>query len=134
MIMKYSLLLFCTLLVISCSEKKSTISNDPEPTSCDCNELILDKSYQRFFLTDKEKPFTGTCITYKADGKKVFERNYLKGKYQGLFIDYHENGKVKSTTEYEKNLMTGAQKKYNKEGELISHTIFLRSKLKEIIK
>jgi len=132
--MKYLFILLISIAFISCSEDSKPIQQEKEPIFCDCNELILDSDYQRYYLSDKKKPFTGNCITLKPDGKKVFERNYIGGKYHGLVIVFHENGKIKSTTEYEKNLMTGAQKIYGINGNLISHAIYLRSQLKEIIK
>lgn len=132
--MKLLFILLIPILFVSCSDDTKVEQNNIEPTFCDCNELILDRDYQRYYLTDKKKPFTGNCITLKPDGKKVFERNYVEGKYHGLVIIYHDNGELKSTTEYEKNLMTGDQKLYNLEGKLISHAIYLRSQLKEIIK
>ena len=49
-------------------------------------------------------------------------------------VSTFSNGKIKSTTEYKKNLMTGAQKIYSPDGNLISHALYLRSRLKEIIK
>ncbi len=130
-------LLFSLLLAIafiSCSEDVKVVPELKEPTFCDCNELILDQDYQRYYLSDKEKPFTGECITYSVEGKKIFERNYSVGKYNGLVIFYHKNGKVKSTTEYVKNFMTGAFKTYSLDGDLLSHSIYLRSKLKKVVK
>ena len=132
--MKYFLTLFISIVFVSCVENNKTIQKDELPTFCDCNELILDTDYQRYYLSDKSKPFTGNCITLLPNGIKEFERNYIGGKYNGLVIVYHHNGEIKSTTEYKKNLMTGDQKTYNAEGVLISHAIYLRSQLKEIIK
>ena len=132
--MNYLFTIFFSILLFSCTEEIKKIEIEKEPTTCDCNELILDNSYQRYFLTDKQKPFNGQCITLRPDGKKLFERNYINGKYQGLVLIYHQNGKIKSSTEYEKNLMTGDQKIFDIDGVLISHAIYLRSKLKEIIK
>lgn len=132
--MKFLFALFISITFISCSEDIKVIVEDKPITFCDCNELILDTDYQRYYLSDKTKPFNGNCITLSPDGKKVFERNYTDGKYHGLVIVFHENGEIKSTTEYQKNLMTGTQKIYSLDGKLISHAIYLRSQLKEIIK
>lgn len=132
--MKLLFLLLIIITSVSCTEEIKSDTVNIEPILCDCNELILDVDYQRYYLTDKSVPFTGKCITLTPDSKKVFERNYLNGKYDGLVIVYHENGKVKSTTEYKKNLMSGSQKIYSDDETLISHAIYLRSQLKEIIK
>mgnify|MGYP006160258285 CR=1 FL=1 len=132
--MKPFFFLLISLVFVSCTDDINPVKENNPPTFCDCNELILDKDYQRYYLSDKKKPFTGNCITLKPDGKKVFERNYVEGKYHGLVITYHDNGALKSTTEYEKNLMSGDQKLYNLDGKLMSHAIYLRSQLKEIIK
>jgi len=132
--MKYLFILIISISFISCSEDINLIQKIEPATFCDCNELILDTDYQRYYLSNKKEPFTGNCITLKADGIKAFERNYKSGKYDGLVIVFHSNGKIKSTTEYKKNLMTGAQKIYSPDGNLISHALYLRSRLKEIIK
>jgi len=133
--MNYLFILFISFTFVSCIEENTLIKEvEPPLTFCDCNELILDTDYQRFYLSDKKKPFTGNCITLAPDGKKVFERNYMNGKYDGLVITFYKNGQQKTSTEYKKNLITGAQKIYNSDGILISHSIYLRSKLKERIK
>jgi len=132
--MKFFYLFSIVIIISACTNTSKPIQNIEEPTMCDCNELILDIDYQRFYLSDKKQPFTGHCITLKPNGKKVFERDYLEGKYHGLVIVYHNNGEIKSTTQYDKNLMTGDQKIYSLDGYLISHAVYLRSQLKEIIK
>jgi antitoxin component YwqK of YwqJK toxin-antitoxin module len=132
--MKLLFTLIITIIFVSCSDDIQVTENEKAPTFCDCNELILDTDYQRYYLTDKEKPFTGKCTTLKPDGKKVLENDYIDGKYDGVVKIYYENGELKSTTEYENNLLTGNQKIYSLDGSLISHAIYSHSKLIEIIK
>lgn len=134
--MKTLVYLASLFLIISCSnpEQSEDIIEEIQPTECDCNELILDTKYNRFYLTDKKKPFTGTCTVFYQNGNKKMERDYVEGKYHGNVIDYYENGEIEMIREYKNHFINGFEKIYSQEGELLKHTIYKQSTVIEQIK
>ena len=132
--MKWLSIIFITFAFISCTDTESTHLEKTEPTTCDCNSLILDNGYNRFYLTDRKEPFTGKCIIIYTDGVVKTERNLVNGKYHGDLIDYYTNGQIEKITEYDTHFINGFQKTYTPKGDLVSHQIFKRSQLVETIK
>lgn len=131
------LLYFLTLIILlfSCSENELSkdIIEIEQPTECDCNELILDQKYNRFYLTDKKKPFTGHCEILYKNGLKKAERNYVEGKYHGDVIDYYDNGQIKMIRQYDTHLINGFEKRYSENGKLLKHSIYKRSTIIDTI-
>lgn len=124
-----------TLLFFSCTEAEPAIDiiEIEQPTNCDCNDLILDDKYNRFYLTDKKKPFSGQCIVLYQNGNKKLERNYIEGKYHGDVIDYYDNGQIEMIREYKNHFINGFEKIYSKSGQLIKHTIYKQSTVMEVL-
>ena len=123
------------ILLFSCTETEvpNEIMNIEQPTECDCNELILDTKYNRFYLTDKKKPFSGECIVLYQNGNKKKERHYVEGKYHGDVIDFYDNGQTEMIRQYQNHFINGYEKIYSRDGELIKHSIYKQSTLIEII-
>lgn len=46
------------------------------------------------YKVNEEKPFTGKCVSYYADGQIRALGNYVNGKLDGEYIAYYENGEV----------------------------------------
>ncbi len=133
--MKSFYFLFFITLLISCSETGKPEGNleTEEPTECDCLELILDTKYNRFYLTDKKKPFTGMCTSMYQNGNLKMERHYVEGKYHGDVIDYYENGQIEMIREYKNHFINGFEKIYSKNGDLLKHSIYKQSTLIEVL-
>ncbi len=128
--------LFSLLLVLfSCSgpETPNQIIAIDQPTKCDCNELILDNKYNRFYLTDKKKPFSGECIVLYQNGNKKIERHCIEGKYHGNVIDFYDNGQIEMIRQYQNHFINGYEKIYSRNGELLRHSIYKQSTLMEVI-
>jgi antitoxin component YwqK of YwqJK toxin-antitoxin module len=133
--MKSLYTLVLSLILISCQDSiiPSELVEIEQPTECDCNELILDHKYNRFYLSDRKKPFTGECKIMYSNGQIKTERNYFEGKYHGDVIDYYDNGQIEMITEYNNHFINGFQKSYTINGELVRHQTFKRSQLIETV-
>ena len=129
----FSFIIF-VFITTSCVNNDSNSEENSGPKTCDCNKLILDNGYNRFYLKDKKKPFTGACQIIYPGGKIKTERHFVEGKYHGDLIDYYPNGKIESITQYETHFINGFQKIYSESGELLHHYVFKRSQLIETIK
>tara|TARA_Y100000589_G_scaffold330984_1_gene382500 strand:- start:524 stop:925 length:402 start_codon:yes stop_codon:yes gene_type:complete len=98
------IILFSSL--ISCS-------NNLEPnetlleSNCNCTDLILDESYNHFFLDDRTLPFTGTCYQYFKNGKISISKQFQEGKMEGEMIRYNKNGTIKSVMNFQQNKING---------------------------
>ena len=112
---------------MGCDLDSNNNSQNIVVSECDCNALILDQSYNRFYLKEKKKPFTGVCKSYYPNGNIKMERHYVEGKYHGDVIDYYNNGQIKSISQYKNHFINGFVKTYNKKGELISHIEYKQS-------
>lgn len=102
-------------------------------TECDCNSLKLDNKYNRFYLSDKKTPFSGTCEINNAEGKTLSKREFLDGKYHGDYINYYPNGQVMSIKIYKNHFLNGDFKEFTDKGKLIHHAIYKQSTLIETL-
>ena len=133
--MKAFYLLSIVIFLMSCSEgeTQNAVIEIEQPTECDCLELILDTKYNRFYLTDKKKPFTGVCTSIYQNGNMKMERHYVEGKYHGDVIDYYDNGQIEMIREYKNHFINGFEKTYTKGGDLLKHSIYKQSTLMEVV-
>lgn len=126
--MKLSIVLFISLLLISCNTTSSKAPVETE-TICDCKELQHDPAYNVFHLGNRLKPFTGKCLDYYLGGKIKKDFSLKVGKYHGSLFFYHKNGQLQSTANYEEGLIFGDKKVYDESGTLLFHGIYKRSRL-----
>jgi len=123
-------LLISFSFILSC-QNSETVNEQDIP--CDCKALILDQKYNRFYLTDKKKPFTGKCESFYPNGKLEKERHYIDGKYHGDIIDYFDNGQIKSISQYKNHFINGYVKTYSYSGKLIKHIIYKQSTEQNVV-
>ncbi|HIP35564.1 MAG TPA: hypothetical protein EYG85_01785 [Crocinitomix sp.] len=129
--MKILVLVLMLSFFAGCESSRESNVVITEPDTCDCKTLILDKDYNRFYLNDRKKPFTGTCNIIE-NGILKSTRNFKEGKYHGDFIEYYDNGQVKLLIEYKAHFMNGDVKSFSEEGKLIGHSVYKQSRLIEI--
>jgi hypothetical protein len=127
--MKIYTLLVLLFIFTTCTNQSDEIANN-EPDTCDCKLLNLDRDYNRFYLKDRKKPYTGTCELIENDILKS-RRDLVEGKYDGELVDFYDNGQVKMTMQYKKHFINGDVKRYSKDGKLIGHTVYKQSRLVE---
>ncbi len=119
--------------IVSCgqvNEESTDSNNEVEVTECDCKLLNFDKDYNRFYLKDRKKPFTGVCDLVE-NGVLLSRRHYKDGKYHGDFIDFYPNGQEKMVIQYKNHFMNGDVKHYSEDGQLIGHSVYKQSVLIE---
>lgn len=109
--MKYlSLLLFCTILIISCNtEQKRVLSND-----------LTRVSTLEYYHS---KPFTG--VSFEMYDEKTLKEEYqLKdGQREGFYRRYHKNGKLEKEGNYQSGIQVGLWKGYYENGQLAEEMI-----------
>jgi len=127
--MKIYKLLLLLFIISACTNQSGEVVVN-EPDTCDCKSLNLDRGYNRFYLNDKKKPYTGTCEVIE-NGILKSKRQLVEGKYDGELIDFYDNGEVKMTMQYKKHFINGDVKRYSKDGKLVGHTVYKQSRLIE---
>ena len=128
--MRFLIVVFLFLTIQGCTNDANITTEQEEPAICDCKSLNLDRDYNRFYLNDRKKPYTGTCELIEK-GILKSRRQLVEGKYDGEFIDFYNNGQIKMTIQYKKHFMNGDVKHYSKDGQLIGHTVYKQSRLIE---
>ena len=102
--------------LISCSNNL----DNKEPlleSNCNCTDLILDESYNHFFLNDRTLPFTGICYEYFKNGNISISKQFQDGKMEGEMIRYNKNGTIKSLMNFQKNKINGKAIIYDSYGK-----------------
>jgi hypothetical protein len=127
--MKFYAFLLLLFIFSACTNQSAEIVKD-EPDTCDCKSLNLDRDYNRFYLNDRKKPYTGTCKLIENNILKS-KRDLVEGKYDGELVDFYDNGQVKMTMQYKKHFINGDVKRYSIDGKLIGHTVYKQSRLIE---
>jgi len=72
-------------------------------------------------------------IIYLKNGNVKAKGKFINGKMQGKWIFYRESGELWSEGEIKDDIKEGIWKRWDKEGELEYHAIFVSGKLKEKI-
>ncbi|MBL4706744.1 MAG: hypothetical protein JKY54_19595, partial [Flavobacteriales bacterium] len=126
-----------TILILSCTENTPklipTETQLPEPTSCNCDDLIMDAKYNWFYLNDRKKPFEGICTKTNRDGAKLLERHYTTGKVNGSVSEWFANGQQRLSMEFEMNMQIGEMKEWTEDGELEYHALYDYGKLDTLL-
>jgi len=118
--MKHSLtILFLILSMTSCYLESSNTK-----IKCNCDELILDRLYNHFYIQNRKLPFTGMCYKLNKKGDTLETINYNKGKVEGVLTTFYSSGKKKSETTFKKNKYHGDAKEWDENEVLIFHGIY----------
>jgi len=82
------------------------------------NDTLFLKSsfWNRIFLNNLDKKFTGIVFEKYENGKMKFESTYVNGEAAGIQRGYFENGKLKIETTYVKGVESGIQRSYYENG------------------
>ena len=124
------------ILLLSCGgnpEESGTAVTEEDPTFCECTELFFDEPYNRFYLEDRQKPFSGECQDLHPNGEKKLVKHFKNGKVHGKMITYYDNGQVEDEREFEDNFQVGERIQYNRKGEVTYHALYERGKVTEIL-
>ncbi len=73
---------------------------------------------------------TEPVVEYAADGK-VFRRYHIteEGILEGLFIEYHPNGRIKLRARYRKGRLHGLYERFDKQGRPTSTSLYIEGTL-----
>jgi hypothetical protein len=104
-----------------------------DSTYCECNDLTFDQQYNHFWLFERREGFTGKCEEFDAAGVLLYEKNFLDGKMEGEYVQYHSNGQAWKIRNYMQNFQDGDSFTYSMSGKLIAHARYKRGKLKEMV-
>jgi len=134
------LTLFWTMVSCSTSEtdqyqKEVELTDLMEELTSDIElEIRLVNDEYRWFPKDDTIPFTGTRTTrysyYQIGSQEIFE----DGELNGLALEYHPNGLLKSEGNYSKNMKTGLWKRWYQNGQLSGKVNYLNGKKNGVFK
>lgn len=119
----------------SCGSEEAEVNNDTtvnEPSTCHCNDLVLDNLYNWYYLNDRQHPFNGTCTVYHSGEIKKVERSYVEGKVHGIVSEWFANGQLMKELNFDMNLQHGEAKNWNESGDLTYHANYKRGELDTI--
>ena len=71
-----------------------------------------------FYEVGSEDPFTGTVVTYHANGQKKVAGEYFEGKREGRWGEWYEKGNVKSEGEWRNNEKVGKWTYWHENGQI----------------
>ena len=110
----FSIILFLSLLLISCFKHKMIEKYD--------NGTIKLKCKIKNGIRD------GECLEYYPSGNLKSKSFWKDNKLEGKSFDYFENGQVKEMTEYQNGLAHGADLTYSQDGKISEIGQFYRGK------
>ena len=117
--MKYNIVIFALFhLFTSCNLEKKNSNIKKE---CSCDNLILDRLYNHFYIENRKHPYTGMCFKLNNRGDTLEKINYNKGKIEGILTTFYASGLIKSETTFQKNKYHGDYKQWDENEVLIFH-------------
>lgn len=126
--------LFVTLLtLVSCANEVENSEITTKEECVNCNDIFLDPMYNHFYTDDRTVPYTGKCRSYGKGGVVLLEKNYVEGKLEGEYLEYYEDGALKSEWTFHKNRQHGDFKGYKPDGTLEYHSIYYKGDLDSTI-
>ncbi len=82
--------------------------------------------------TDNSKDvMDGVCAWFDANGTKIEEAFYVKGKQEGVYKSWAEDGTLAQEIEYKNGLMHGYAKTYSADGKLLRTEYYTNGVLKK---
>lgn len=87
--------------------------------------LIDDKVRMEFYSKDDSlKIKEGSCVVFSKEGKIISKGNYQKGKEQGLWKWWYENGSLKDSIVYKNGIPTGESVGWYEDGKKLYRKFF----------
>ncbi len=125
---------FLLFFLLSCQqrEQKQGAPEIKEPTTCNCDDLIMDTGFNWYYLENRLKPFNGKCTTV-SDGVTIIERSYTEGKVHGKALQWHGNGQLKLAMEFDMNRQIGEMKEWDDQGVLEYHALYSYGRMDSLI-
>lgn len=71
-----------------------------------------------FYEVGSKDPFSGTVVTYHANGLKKVSGEYFEGKRDGRWVEWYEKGNVKSEGEWRNNEQNGKWTYWHENGQM----------------
>lgn len=71
-----------------------------------------------FYEVGSEDPFTGTVVTYHANGQKKVAGEYFEGKREGTWVEWFEKGNMKSESRWHDNEQDGKWTRWYENGQM----------------
>jgi len=87
-ILNFSVALFIAIVLFGCSSKPKL------------SDLVIKDGV--YYVKDKTEPFTGKINEKYSNGKDSLIANIEKGKFNGVYISYYENGNMRDSILYDK--------------------------------
>ncbi|MCB9194925.1 MAG: hypothetical protein H6598_01695 [Flavobacteriales bacterium] len=116
--------------MLSCTDSAEMADKE---ACMNCNDIFLDPMYNHFYTDDRTKPYTGKCQSKSKSGQIILEKNFVEGKLEGKWLEYYENGTIKSEWEFSKNRQHGNLKGYSVDGTLEYHSVYNKGELESSI-
>lgn len=92
-------------------------------TSCDCNEVQLDKDRGLWMTVETSEIYTGKCTSHFDDGTVSVKGEFRQGKPFGTWEEFYDNGNPKSKTEFTNGVKTRVERWF-KNGNKESSSVF----------
>ncbi len=73
---------------------------------------------QKIYFPQKDDTTSFSVEKFYENGEPQYKTEYIKGRRDGLYIFYYENGNPKEIYQYRINQQHGVGKEYNKEGQM----------------
>ena len=118
--MKHYTLLFCVLVLISCSEKPASSENNSEVVAPTDAAMIENKEgeFADVPAGATKEEFTDTPGIVKISVGADAQGTYKDGKRNGTWIEYHPNGLVRAITSYVDGKKEGLFAELTENGQL----------------
>ena len=118
------LTLFC-LMILGCVKVQDNVSGKAESYESksllvDADSLLLSPGQGQVFY--QGKAFTGTSVTYFANGNTAASTTYYDGKKQGFQEKWFENGRKSYEAHYVSNKLHGMTRTWWRNGNLRSQS------------
>lgn len=83
-----------------------------------------------FYAADDVRPFTGVCRIYYPGTSNIKEEfTYRKGRMEGNFTSYFNDGSVKRKGNYSNGLLSGTLREWDTEGNLLLEARYVNDTL-----
>lgn len=82
-------------------------------------QVIPDFDYRdgQYFSANANDPYSGVIYQYHDNGEKRAEIILLEGKIHGQYKEWYANGKLKSTKDFDRGLRDGLFVNFHKDGK-----------------
>ena len=102
--------------------------------SVDGASLVRDIQTNLWHFDVERTPYTGNATENFASGRPRAEASFLRGKRDGLFRYWHENGKLESEGQWFNGKEDGLFRQWNEDGRLLKAVKYKSGELIEVLK